>query len=137
MDWKAKLYFELPNKTFKTEALFTTWFLWCIRKRWGFAHKISDFSPGDKPRDADIAFEWLAAAVELKKTDNGSCRPYQLLRWSSPKNPGAQVSSLDSYARNGWNSLVIVYSTKKHRYVILDFRHLDFNTKISFDEMKN
>lgn len=138
MDSKINsLYFELPAAPFKKEAQFTTWFLWQIRKNWGFAHKISDYSPNAKPWDAIISYNGMTALVELKKVNSATCHPYQLLRWSWPKNPGTQVESLGLFARNGWISLIIVYSCKVNRYAVLDFGSLDFITKISIDEVKN
>jgi hypothetical protein len=124
--------FVCPDKWFKSEALFTTWFWWQIQK-WGwFFYKISDESRWLKPFDWLISYNWLVAAVELKYTKYGSCFPFQMLRWSSSKNPWSQVKSLTDWQKNGWKSLVIVYSAKKNMYVVLDFAGLAFTSHITF-----
>ena len=127
-----KLMFPMPDKPFKNEALFTTWFWSQISKSGGFFHKISDYSLWFKPFDAIFALDGLTWGIELKFTHNASCTPFTMLRWSCPKNPGTQVKSLTDYQNNGWNSLVIVYSAKKHKYVVVDFKDLSLTTKITF-----
>lgn len=124
--------FILPTKIFKSEAEFTTWYWWQIRKNWWFFHKISDESRGLKPFDSLLSYKWYVAAVEIKYVKSASCHPYWLLRWSSPSKPGAQVQWLRDFQINGWNSIVVVYSATKHAYIVVDFAGLDLSTKILF-----
>lgn len=124
----------INNKTFKNEKDFTSWFLRFIRDHDGFAFKISDFDIWLKPCDAIIAREGSSCLAEIKYTKHWSCYPYRMLRGSSPKKPGMQVKWLDTRTKNGWISLVIVYSAKKGCFKVLDFKDIDFNTRISFDE---
>jgi len=124
------LNFDLPSRKFKNEAEFTTWFWWQITKRGWFFHKISDYSLWFKPFDAIFALGGLVWAIEFKSTPSMSCYPYTMLRWSSIKKPWTQVKSLLDYWNNGWLSLVVVYSTRNHRYQVLEFKDLSLDTKI-------
>lgn len=124
--------FKLPDKSFWNEAAFTTRFGRQIKDRGGFWHKISDFSLGFKPFDAVFALEGLAGAIEFKFTKNASCTPFTMLRGSSPQNPWTQVEGLWGYERNGWKSLIIVYSAKVNRYVVMTFSDKDLHSKVKF-----
>lgn len=124
----------IANKKFKNEKDFTSWFLRHVRDRGGFAFKISDYDIWLKPCDAIIARQGVWCLVEFKYIKHGSCYPFRLLRGSSPKNPWYQVKWLETRAKNGWISLVIVYSEKKHCFKVLDFKELSFTTREKFDE---
>ena len=127
------LEFQLPDAApFKNEAAFTGWFGKQINNNLWFFHKISDFSLWFKPFDSIFAYKWLVGCIEFKYTKQASCSPFAMLSWSSPKKPWTQVKSLQDYAINGWNSIVIVYSAKKHNYKILDFSQMSLSTKIIF-----
>ena len=109
--------FELPRFWFPNEKTFTTWFRNQIKALGGFFYKISDESRWMKPFDSIMAYKGFVAAVELKYTKNGSCYPFRMLSGSSPAKLWSQVKSLENRYKNGWNSIVIVYSAKKNRYI--------------------
>lgn len=115
------LKFTCPDKGFKNEAEFTTRFGKQIKDRWGFFHKISDYSLWFKPFDVIFAYKGIAWAIELKYTKHWSCTPFDMLRGSTPKKPWTQVKSLGEYQENGWKSLIIVYSSKENNYIIISF----------------
>lgn len=110
---------------YKDEASFTTSFNKSIDDLWWFIFKISDFSPESKPFDCTCMFQWNPYAIEIKYTKNKrDFTPYKLLRWSSVSNPWGQVRWLDLFEKNGWISLVIVYSVVKQGYYVYRFRDL-------------
>ena len=112
---------------FSTEAKFTTWFQ---KQRDWFIYKISDQSAGYKPFDCFGMYKWVGIAVELKVTPAETTHPFRLLSGATPSHPWAQVESLKKRQEKGWLSLVVVYSKKSWYYSILDFKDIDFNTKI-------
>ena len=123
--------FNCPDKGFKNEAEFTTWFGKQVKERWWFFHKISDYSLWFKPFDAICALNWEACAIEFKHIKGTSCTPFNLLRGSSAKKPWTQVMALGDYERNGWNSLIIVYSQKSNRYVSMKFSDESLHSKVT------
>lgn len=123
--------FNCPDKWFKNEAEFTTWYGKKIKEQWGFFHKISDYSLGFKPFDAICALKWKVCAIEFKYTKNWSCVPFDMLRGSSAKKPWTQVQSLESFEKNGWISLIIVYSQKSNRYITLSFSDENLHSKVT------
>jgi len=122
---------DVPS-SIKNEASFTTWFGGKIKSAWGFFWKISDIDTRVKPFDWFMAYKWHVCALEFKSIPWMSCHPFQLLRWSSPKNPWGQVKWLADFFANGWISLIIVYSKKCNRFKIIDFSTTNFNTQIKF-----
>lgn len=124
--------FKLPEQWFKNEAEFTTWFGRQITTRWGFFHKISDYSPWYKPFDAIFAYNGDAGAIEFKSITWKSCTPFDLLRWSSPKNPWAQVKWLWDYKSNWWSSYVVVYSKATNSYKVCSFDWVSNWDRLSF-----
>ena len=129
----TELMFNLPTAKFKNEAAFTTWF-WKRIKDWGgFFHKISDYSLWYKPFDAIMAYQGIVAAIEFKYANTLTCIPFTMLRGSCQSKPWSQVEGLHKYSDNGWKSLIIIYSAKKHSYVIVDFEWPDLHTKLIFN----
>ena len=124
--------FKLPENWFKNEAEFTTWFGKQIIKMWWFFHKISDYSPGYKPFDAIFALKERAGVIEFKAIAWKSCCPFDLLRWSSPKNPWTQVKWLTDYDNNWWFSYVIVYSKATNTYKVIQWFCVNKWDRISF-----
>ena len=121
--------FNCPEKGFKNEAEFTTWYGKQVKERWWFFHKISDYSLWFKPFDAICALNWKVSAIEFKFIKWWSCIPFNLLRGSNPKKPGTQVQSLGDFERNGWNSIIIVYSQKSNRYITMKFSDENLHSK--------
>jgi hypothetical protein len=117
---------------FKNESSFTGWLGKMINTDWWFFYKISDESSWHKPFDCIISYQWFICACEIKYTKHWSCYPFQMLRGSSPKNPWSQVISLTNWQKNGWKSIVIVYSAKKNTFCVLDFAGLAFNSHLTF-----
>lgn len=122
-----KLYFTCPDRWFKNEAEFTTWFWKQIKDRWGFFHKISDESSNMKPCDAIFAFDWISWLIEFKYQKTKKCKPFYLLRGSWPSKPWFQVKWLQLNQRNGWLSLVVVYNKNKNMFTVIDFSFLQSN----------
>lgn len=120
------------HAVFKNEADFTSRFWRQISINWWFFHKISDFSLWFKPFDSVFSYKWLAWAIEFKFTRQASCVPFKMLSGSCPEKPWTQVKSLWDYQRNGWNSIVIVYSAKKHSYKVLNYNEISLSDKINF-----
>lgn len=120
------------SKSFWTEKKFTWWLNKKIRDAWWFAFKISDADARYKPWDCIYAWWWESALVEIKYTKHSSCYPYRMLKWSSATKVWRQVAWLSLHAKNGWKSLVLVYSEKENCFKIIDFRELSAETKISF-----
>lgn len=123
--------FNCPDKGFKNEAEFTTRFWKQVKERWWFFHKISDYSLGFKPFDAICALDGEVQAIEFKHIKGGSCTPFKLLRGSCPEKPWTQVQSLGEYERNGWNSIIIVYSQKSNRYITMKFSDENLHSKVT------
>lgn len=121
--------FNCPEKGFKNESEFTTWYGKQIKERWWFFHKISDYSLWFKPFDAICALNWKVSAIEFKFIKWWSCIPFNLLRGSNPKKPGTQVQSLECFERNGWISEIIVYSQKSNRYITLNYSDENLHSK--------
>jgi len=117
---------------FKNEAKFTTWFNKKFKERWWFVHKISDFSPDQKPFDVIAALGFAVYWIELKYTKSKSFKPYYYLRWSSSNKPWGQTAWLRSFSRNGWFSLVIVYSVSLNGYVVINYDTLEENNDYCF-----
>ena len=126
------LKFSLPQSPFGNEAAFTTWFGRQVKDRGGFFHKISDFSLGFKPFDAVFGLKGFTWAIEFKFTKNWSCTPFTMLRGSTSNNPWTQVEGLSKFSTNGWNSLIIVYSSKVNKYIIMDYNDKNLHNKVSF-----
>lgn len=115
---------------YKTERLFTTWYQSKISKYW-FIYKMSDESRGHKPFDCFAMIHWFWVAIELKITKYKSCKPYLLLRWSSPGKPWTQVASLKKREECWWTSLVVVYSSATKNFAVINFKDLTPNTVVS------
>lgn len=128
-----KLLFSLSKKC-KSESDFTSWYGSEIKKRGWFFHKISDMDIRPKPFDAIMAWDGIIWAIEFKSVwVLKSCHPFRLLRWSSPSKPWSQVKGLQWFQDNWWLSLVIVFNKLLQQYKVIDFKDIDFNTKITFD----
>lgn len=125
-----KLYFWQPEYSLKNEARFTTWFGKQCKNRWYFFFKISDADKRIKPFDAFGMIDGTPVAIEFKVNDNNSCFPYRMLKGSSSSNPWWQVKGLFDYQKNSWYSLIIVYNRKKNKYIIVNLKDIDFNTKV-------
>lgn len=109
------LQYTLPNKPFKNEAEFTTWFGRQIKEHWWFRHKISDMSIELKPFDWILAVDWYIAAVEIKVSDHKhKVNVYKMLRDN-------QKTWLAKYKKNWWNSLVIYYNKIINQYFIREY----------------
>lgn len=106
------LEFTLPQKGFRTEAEFTTWFWRQIKEAWGFRHKISDMSIELKPFDWIFALNWYTWAIEIKVSDN-KCK-VDVEKMLRPN----QKSGLWKYKKNWWNALVCYYSKVYNKYFI-------------------
>lgn len=109
------LQFPLPNKIFRNEAEFTSWFGRQIKDKWWFWHKISDMSIELKPFDAILALDWYIAAVEIKVSDHKQkVNVTKMLRDN-------QRSWLSKYKKNWWNALVIYYNKICNKYFIREY----------------
>jgi hypothetical protein len=126
------LKFNLPEKWFKDEASFTTYFGRQIKEKWGFFHKISDADRWLKPMDAVFALNGIVWWIEFKITDSMKSKPYTKLRWSCPQNSWWQVKWLTTLMNNWWTSLVILYNRKVNAYKIIDFKDFHLDTNIDF-----
>lgn len=131
-----EMMFRLPERWFKNEASFTTWFWKNIKDGGWFFHKISDADRWLKPFDALMAYKGKTYWIEFKFCKWNSCKPYNLLRWSSSKNPWSQVLWLQKYAANWGISLVIVYNHKYNIYKVFDFTDLSLDYKYEFNVQK-
>jgi len=127
-----KLQFKLPEKWFKDEASFSSWFGSKLRENWGFWHKMSDMDRWTKPFDAIFALEWIVGWIEFKIVDSISSKPYKKLRWSCPENPWWQVKGMSTLLKNWGKSLVILYNRKVNEYIIIEFQNLFLDTIIHF-----
>jgi hypothetical protein len=125
------MQFPLPQKWFRKESEFTSWFGREIQRDGGFWHKISDADMRTKPFDAICWYKQVMYWIELKVIPWMSCHPYKLLRGSSPSNPGWQVLWLSRFWEH-WKSLMIVYSKSANKYQVLPFEGLTLETKITF-----
>lgn len=120
---QSLLYFIPPNKPFKNEAEFTTWFWRQIKEHWWFRHKISDMSIELKPFDWILAIDWYVAAVEIKVSDHKhKVDVYKMLRDN-------QKTWLAKYKKNWWNSLVIYYNKVINQYFIREYNPDDLVIK--------
>lgn len=114
------------------ERDFCTW-IWKLLNEFGFYFKISDQDQRSKPFDWFGVRFGVAVAFEFKKVDWLIAYPYKELRGSSPKNPWWQVLWLTRWMKNGWLSLVIVYSRKAQKFMVFDFKDLTLDSKYIFD----
>lgn len=116
-------YYDLPNKSFDTEAEFTMWFWRKIRDDWGFWFKIPDDSMWEKPYDAICCHKWKTYHFEIKIwAEKKSTNVFNKLRPS-------QKYSLRLVAENWGYAFVVYYNKFLHEYFMFPF-HKDTQSLI-------
>jgi len=115
-DVLEKLFlFDLPEKSFKNEKEFTSWFWKAVHDKWGMWHKISDMSADMKPWDAIIWLWGVCWILEIKHgREKKRVDVYKKLRPN-------QKFWLNRYQKNGGTAIVIYYNEFHHRYWVCNY----------------
>lgn len=111
---QQNLIFEL-DKSFDSEAKFTSWFWKKIHFAWGMRHKISDWSIDNKPCDSILALNWVYWLCEIKVWNEK--KKVDVFKKLRPN----QAFGLRRWQQNWWLSMVVYYSKLYNKYRVMEF----------------
>ena len=110
-------WIKCPEAWFPTEAKFTTWWLWELKKKWYWKKKWSDSSQDRKPYDCNIATKiWdYYCEVKIIKDDEFQMSMFQ---------PN-QIKALKHLTELGKNAIVCIYSKKNNSYIVHNYENIE------------
>ncbi len=109
-------WIKMPDKGFKLEKDFTTYWLWELWKKWFWKKKWSDWSFDMKPYDCNIATPEADYYCEIKviKKDEFSLK---VLRPN-------QLKALEDLTNLWKNAIVVIYSIEFNNYKVYKYSDL-------------
>ncbi len=106
-------WIEMPEKGFRLEKDFTTYWLWKLEDKWFWKKKWSDAAHDTKPYDCNIRTNLDSYHCEIKmiKKDQFSFDLFQ---------PN-QIKALNEIAWLWGKAIVVIYSIFYNKYTVHDF----------------
>jgi hypothetical protein len=109
-------WIKMPEKWFRLESEFTTYWLGELKKKWYWKKKWSDASQDLKPYDCNIRtnIESYFCEVKIIEKDEFSFSQFRQ----------NQIKALDDISKLWWKAIVVIYSILYNNYVVEDFAEL-------------
>ena len=107
---------KCPEKWFRLEKDFTTWWLWELSKKWFWKKKWSDMSQDIKPYDCNIATNFSDYYCEIKVIEKDT--------FSFNRFQPSQIKALEHLTYLWKNAIVVIYSIKHNNYNVYLYKDL-------------
>lgn len=107
---------KCPEKWFKFEKEFTTWWLKELNNKWFWKKKWSDMSQDRKPYDCNIATPIWDYYCEIKVIEKD--------KFSFDKFEPNQIKALEDLTKLWRKAIVVIYSKQMNSYLVFLYKDL-------------